>query len=390
MVVEEEPADEMEAILRFQSLLDEEVESDFQLVSSTKQRLDLFLTSMEEDDVLVVSNPARLGLVEETTEQQQQQQHKSFCERQFFGPLSALLFGMLAIIFFHSRFISGRKNKTIRSIQRKDKVKSTSFAAADDEMDSNLVNTAGNATMALSGNTKRREEIQLAVADSTSMLTQEDAMTRLSASDISFSNKSKELLETPDDTTIVSKSSRSFDSSKDFLMQSITTDIVDDSDRMKIQLASKLAKDIKIMEKVLLEEGLDKELAQQLAVGMQTSSALMESQRQIASQRILVDAHQRSLDRQLSQRQHKETIQAAKYDTNWSDKLDKKRDLCWKAATRILFEVTTAFHLVKVIKPVLDVYYWTESNLSMPQVMKLAVHSVRYILPLLQRAHANF
>eukprot|EP00980_Cylindrotheca_fusiformis_P016502 scaffold4916_cov111-Cylindrotheca_fusiformis.AAC.5 len=93
---------------------------------------------------------------------------------------------------------------------------------------------------------------------------------------------------------------------------------------------------------------------------------------------MLVDAHHRRLDRQLSQRQHEETIHAAKYDPNWREKLQSKRDLCWNAVTRILLEVTISHHLIKLARPVLGVYQQdqTETILSFRQLLKLVIHSL--------------
>jgi hypothetical protein len=53
---------------------------------------------------------------------------------------------------------------------------------------------------------------------------------------------------------------------------------------------------------------------------------MMESQQEFETRRMFLDVHQKHLDRQLSQWQHKESLQAAKYDPNWKEKLERVRE----------------------------------------------------------------
>jgi hypothetical protein len=409
MIIDQTEGDEessllsMDAIRRFKSILDEEDESDFEVVSSTKQRLDLLLatTSEEDDDFLVISTPSRLGFDTHHHHHQQQQQQqqinfreiKSLCRTDIgLAILTCVLFGILTLLL-HSHFI-WRKKKQETLIQRKYNTDSKtvktgpSLTSVTSEVVTRQVEQETSApsdtTITLetvSGIPMRRREVLGELNGSTvPILTQEEAIARLKAGENGTNTLTSEVgtdgnLRTTMHNVIVKPSVGQ--TTNDAITQGVLVQSKNDDNRMKIQLATKIAKDIKLVEQVLLEQGLDKSLAQHLAVGLQTSETMLESQRQLEIQRMLVDAHQRSLDRQLSQRQHEEAIQAAKYDPNWSEKLEQKRDLCWKAATRILLEVTVAYHLTKLVKPVLELYR-TETNLSFQELTRLVIYSVSY------------
>jgi hypothetical protein len=397
MIIDQKEGDElssllsMDAIRRFQSILDEEDESDFEVVSSTKQRLDLLLasTSEEDDDFLVISTPSRLGLDTHHQQQQQQQQQqinfreiKSLCRTDIgLAILTCVLFGILTLLL-HSHFIR-RNKKQETSIQRKYNTDSTSVTSEvvtrQVEQETSAPSDTTITLETVPGIPMRRRDVQGGPNDSTvPTLTQEDAIARLNAGENGANTLTSEvgtdgnLRTTIHDVTVKPSVAQTTNNA---ITQGFFVKSKNDDNRMKIQLATKLAKDIKLVEQVLLEQGLDKSLAQHLAVGLQTSETMLESQRQMEIQRILVDAHQRSLDRQLSQRQHEEAIQAAKYDPNWSEKLEQKRDLCWKDTTRILLEVTVAYHLTKLVKPVLELYR-IETNLSFQELTRLVIYSV--------------
>jgi hypothetical protein len=98
----------------------------------------------------------------------------------------------------------------------------------------------------------------------------------------------------------------------------------------QVQVVRGIAQDFKLVEDVLRAEGIvnNPVLAAQLAVGWHSSERIIHSQRETEIHRMLLDTHHRNLDRQLSQRQHQETLQAATYDPNWNEKLQTKRDKC--------------------------------------------------------------
>ena len=72
------------------------------------------------------------------------------------------------------------------------------------------------------------------------------------------------------------------------------------SQAQKLQMARQIAKDIRLVQDVLIEHSLDPSMAPQLAISLQSSQHIVESQRDICYQQAMLDAHQRQLDRQQS------------------------------------------------------------------------------------------
>ena len=89
----------------------------------------------------------------------------------------------------------------------------------------------------------------------------------------------------------------------------------------KKYMAKQLVKDIKMVQEVLEENNLDPSLAPNLAVSLQTSHHIVDAQNKLEYKRTIIDVHQRQLDRRLSERQHIETLRAARYDPDWRGKL---------------------------------------------------------------------
>jgi hypothetical protein len=147
----------------------------------------------------------------------------------------------------------------------------------------------------------------------------------------------------------------------------------------KIQVASQMAQDIKLVEDVLLQHGMDASLAPQLALSLQSSQQIIASQHELEARRLWVDTHQRHLDRQLSQRQHEEALQAANYDSNWKEKLERKRDQCWDAVSRLLVEVAVSYQLAKLARPLLRWYQLETATASGKELLRLVFSSVSIV-----------
>jgi hypothetical protein len=150
----------------------------------------------------------------------------------------------------------------------------------------------------------------------------------------------------------------------------------------KVQVASQIVQDIKLFQKMLSQEGMDAALAPQLAgqlAGSLQLQQITDSQRELEVRRMCEVAHHRQLDRQLSDQQHVERLQAAKYDPNWKDKLNGKRDQCWNAVSRLLFEVGAAYHFAKLAQPLLRLYT-ADSMVSSQQLIQLVISSVRTVI----------
>jgi hypothetical protein len=136
------------------------------------------------------------------------------------------------------------------------------------------------------------------------------------------------------------------------------------SQAQKLHMARQIAKDIRLVQDVLIEHSLDPSMAPQLAISLQSSQHIVESQRDMCYQQAMLDAHQRQLDRQQSERQHRESLQGVKYDPNWKEKLQIIRKKCyyWNllgygGVSRLWWEVILIQQLVRWVIPVWQNYY---------------------------------
>ena len=133
----------------------------------------------------------------------------------------------------------------------------------------------------------------------------------------------------------------------------------------KLHLVRKMAHDIQFVQEVLKEESLDPALAPQIAMTLQSTHHFVESQREMHYQQAILTLHQRKLDRQLSQRQHRESLQAIKYDPNWQEKLTRQRQQCWnfsKHVTRVWWEVFFVGQLTRGIPPIALRYFGADKG----------------------------
>jgi hypothetical protein len=136
------------------------------------------------------------------------------------------------------------------------------------------------------------------------------------------------------------------------------------SQAQKLHMARQIAKDIRLVQDVLIEHSLDPGMAAQLAISLQSSQHIVESQRDMCYQQAMLDVHQRQLDRQQSERQHRESLQGVKYDPNWKEKLKSIRNKCyyWNllgygGVSRLWWEVILIQQLVRWVIPVWQYYY---------------------------------
>ena len=107
--------------------------------------------------------------------------------------------------------------------------------------------------------------------------------------------------------------------------------------------------------KVALEEcGSSPTLAPILAFLQQSR----QQQEALERTRLLWDYNQKTIDRQLSERQHLETVAAVKYDPNWTEKLTRVHGNCWNAVSRLVFEVGLIHRLYEIVRPLK--YMWRQ------------------------------
>lgn len=144
----------------------------------------------------------------------------------------------------------------------------------------------------------------------------------------------------------------------------------------KIQAAKQLANDIRLMQGVLREQGLDVALATQVALSLQTSQQLIKSQYYLESRRLMEKARQKHLDRQHSQKQHMEATAATRYDPQWKDKLIERRNRCWDAVFRLIWEVAIAHIGVNIAKSGFQLYNDATHQNSIYPLIQLIVQVV--------------
>lgn len=137
----------------------------------------------------------------------------------------------------------------------------------------------------------------------------------------------------------------------------------DNQQEKKIQMARQIAQDIRLVQDVLVEHSLCPSMATQLAISLNSSQNIVESQREMFYNHSLLDAHQRQIDRNLSERRHRESLQGAKYDPNWKEKLRVIRNKCyyWNICSggfgRLWWEVLLIQQFVLGVVPVWNYYY---------------------------------
>ncbi len=149
------------------------------------------------------------------------------------------------------------------------------------------------------------------------------------------------------------------------------------------QLAQHFANDVKLVQQVLQEHSLDPSLAPQLAMSLQSSQQIVDSQRELSYRTALLDAHQRSLDRQRSEEFHREHLQGARYDPDWKGKLQQTRDrsYCWSGGVgRLWWEVLVVQQLVVRVVPIWKTYFYRhqehDMGLMVRSMLKETVGSV--------------
>lgn len=207
-----------------------------------------------------------------------------------------------------------------------------------------------------------------AAATTTTAETQSNVATTDLPDDVSSQQSELRSVCLPEDTLMLKNSTEQMQIPTNRSTQQSTT-VIRGSDIEKLRMARQLAHDIQVVQQALEEQSLDPALAPQLAVSLQSSRHLVDSQREIHFQHALFTSHQRQLDRQLSERQHRESLQACKYDPNWQEKLWQLRTECWNVSDGLLRPWWEVFLVQQVVGGVLPVwkhyYYYYGGNLNL-------------------------
>ena len=133
-------------------------------------------------------------------------------------------------------------------------------------------------------------------------------------------------------------------------------------------LAQQFARDVKLVQEVLAEHSLDPSIAPQLAMSLQSSQQIIESQRELSYQTAMLDAHQRSFDRKRSEERHRESLIGGRYDPDWNEKLQCLRDQSyyWNSSngsiSRLWWEVLSIQQLAPVVVPTWQRYFYQERD----------------------------
>ena len=340
-------------ILRFQRFQEEDDEADFEVISSTKVRLDRFLSSAkqdEDDDILVISSYPRRIL------SPKMRYHYSN-----FETTSIVIAGSI-ILFTITIMVVGPTDTVRRFSSWFKRRKQTNRSNSSPPQQSSKPNPSNSSKV----KSQKDDDIPALLLEG--------------------SRNIETILEKPIETIKVSAESSSEKELKTSKIKEKTTDHSarkelatlcrsPHSEANKIQVVTKMAQDIKLVQKVLQDNGVDASLAPHVAISLQTSERIIDSQHKVERGRLLFENHQRQLDRQLSERQHQESMQAAKYDPNWKEKLERKRDECWKVTTRIVIEVICAYKFSNIFRLLWNVYQNQRAMFSVPEVTRMVIQS---------------
>lgn len=120
---------------------------------------------------------------------------------------------------------------------------------------------------------------------------------------------------------------------------------IDDKNHNQPTSSTHVAGAIRLLHDIVQEKGIDSALAQHMTIALHSSQQLLLAQEQVKLQAVLLETHHK-----LIMEQREATLC---YDPNWKDKLRDRRDKCWNAACRLIWDVAVAHVLAKVTKPLL-------------------------------------
>lgn len=342
--VTEKEADRMKRLLDAFLNPDEE-DSEFVLVSSTKQRFEL-LDAIDKD-IITITSRTKLPKRERTT----------------FSVSST--FVVVAVIFLCSvlfRFLySKRRPCPLETKTGKRKAKKSVDSQAPKKLRENNSSSSSPAGLPTSSLTVQVRSTLHSESLNDSELPKLVTEPIVSSSSRHLSTNittSKESLQVRGGDMLVDSSTILL-SSRDLMRHS--------SSNMLEEKANEIAQHIKICEEALRRNGVDPSHAPHVAVSLQSM--------EFEERRIWLESSHRSMDRQLSERQHIQKLQATKYDPNWREKIQAARDKCWNAVTRLFVELGIAFQFARMLRPLIDIYR-LGSLVSTTQILQIIAGTV--------------
>jgi hypothetical protein len=391
---------------RFKNLLDDdEDDDDYIVVSSTQQRLDLLLAEDEDDIIVVRSVPSNVHITPGES--------VDTISFNYYLTSVAVIFIVGSIFLlslrncFRSKRKSHRDNGTAEESLSKRKVKEEDDKDINPRMpkkckqvlpaqqkagdkdgfeppdtDSSESSQKSPPPSPPGNGTSTKSEAPGLVEDS-SLLVMESARKEQHLSfsppkSLDSSNNQNIVMKLSSlESTTTTTTTRQLNVSNDININANSTTTTASSQEHKLLVALEIAQDIKLVEDVLKNEGIvnNQALAAQVAVGWHSLERIIHSQRETEIRRMLLDTHQRNLDRQLSERQHEETLHAATYDPNWNEKLKSKRDKCWDLVSRLVWEGGVAYQCARLVRPILRLCM-TSDGFSVNDLAGLVVSNV--------------
>ena len=315
--------------------------SEYVLISSTKQRLDLL--GELDNDIVVVTNKPKLPLSPDAV---------GFSNRLSSYTIFAnvvVVFGLTGSFLFYRRKRLLQKAEVMR---RESKMKKVENLLIKEVVSGASVSCGMSSNQSQSG----RQPLSLCSDDGLSLAAPILISESLEKHETTFlqANGSLPNLLGIQDSKAPPAILRSYRTQSSALFSQSSSS--QGQTEKKMQFVSQIAQDIKLFEDVLVRHGLNPEIAPQVALSLQSSQHIVESQLEVEARRLWLDATQRQYDRHLSERQHEESLQAAKYDPNWKAKLNAKRDDCFKSINRLIIEIGLVHEIVRVVRPVFHVY----------------------------------
>ncbi len=170
-----------------------------------------------------------------------------------------------------------------------------------------------------------------------------------SESDMKSKRPIPELMSTQRNKSSSCLSSQQFDQDASTSTVLTSTLQVDENYDSVKETAIRLVNDIRLVQEVFRENGLDDSLASQVAMRIHSFREAKEVQQEIQLQKLALETQRELLAHQM------ET--SICYDPNWKDKLKDRRDQCWNAACRLIWEVAIGHLLVNAAKPVIPLFF---------------------------------
>ena len=350
---------------------DDDDEQDYVLVSSMQQRLDLLHAHDDDDDIIEVRIPAKLpssprpsitmkwwrdALNTFTSPSSPKFETWSSPSSSSIALAATIL--ALLLLFLSTSYRQRKIQKKIRSKEESKAKRKLETSSSSQERKNPVQPNSGSDCLITSSPSKKKKVCVEKTTKSENMIVKKENGPKIvSSEEVKAEDKTdldhRQEKEVPP-LTVETEFKALTNTQTEHAFKKL--DKISSSPISMEQKIKAIAQEIQLYESMLIENGIPKEQASQLAVNLKTSQQLIESQRELELHRLSFEHEHRAYDRQMSERHHRESLQATKYDPNWSDKLEASRDRCIRSLTRLLLEVVLVHHSSRILKPMIDLY----------------------------------